>query len=144
MTRTRGRATAATWVVAAMVLAGCSQYGTTSEADAERPARTTSTATSSASTSVSGPTSTSPTTATPSTSQDEVNSADPGFGDPCSLEEGLPDCIDPEGDGTGTYLQGGADCVNANPDPQVCADLDGDGTAGYPDGEGQGEGDGGG
>ncbi len=119
------RATVGTWAVAAMVLAGCAQDGTTSDTDAREP----------------GPTTTS--AATPTT-QDEVDSASPGFGDPCSLEEGLPDCIDPEGDGSGTYLQGGADCVNANPDPAICADLDGDGAAGYPDGEGQGEGDGGG
>ena len=54
-------------------------------------------------------------------------------GDPCSPEEGLPDCIDPEGDGTYVYLIDGGDCVSVRPDPSTCADLDGDGIAGYPD-----------
>jgi hypothetical protein len=55
-------------------------------------------------------------------------------GDPCSLEEGIPDCIDPDGDGEGTYLLGGADCMAAlASDPGLCEDLDGDGRAGYPD-----------
>jgi hypothetical protein len=57
-------------------------------------------------------------------------------GDPCSLEEGSPDCIDPDGDGEGVYLLGGADCVASAPDVALCADLDGDGYAGYPDSEG--------
>ena len=57
-------------------------------------------------------------------------------GDPCSLEEGSPDCIDPDGDGEGVYLLGGADCVAMYADASFCADLDGDGYAGYPDSEG--------
>jgi hypothetical protein len=57
-------------------------------------------------------------------------------GDPCSLEEGSPDCIDPDGDGEGVYLLGGADCVASAPDVASCEDLDGDGYAGYPDSEG--------
>ncbi len=44
------------------------------------------------------------------------------------------DCIDPEGDGIGTYLLGGGDCMVQFPDsPGSCADLDLDGAAGYPD-----------
>src|SRR4051794_24130722 len=43
-------------------------------------------------------------------------------GDECSLEEGSADCIDPEGDGTGVYLIGGADCIASSPDPALCAD----------------------
>ena len=31
------------------------------------------------------------------------------------------------------YLIGGGDCIAAVPDPAICADLDGDGYAGYPD-----------
>ena len=45
-----------------------------------------------------------------------------------------PDCIDPDGDGQGVYLLGGAQCMAAFPDsPDLCSDLDGDGRAGYPD-----------
>ncbi len=63
--------------------------------------------------------------------------SEPEPGEPCSLEEGLPDCIDPDGDGEGTYLLGGAECIAQWPDtPSYCEDLDGDGYAGYPDGEG--------
>ena len=55
-------------------------------------------------------------------------------GDPCSLAAGIPDCIDPDGDGDGTYLIGGADCMAALAEtPELCTDLDGDGQAGYPD-----------
>jgi hypothetical protein len=31
------------------------------------------------------------------------------------------------------YLIGGGDCMATSPDPGLCADLDGDGIAGYPD-----------
>ncbi|HEX7131978.1 MAG TPA: hypothetical protein VF228_05350, partial [Iamia sp.] len=65
---------------------------------------------------------------------DDSNGLSPG--DPCSLEEGSPDCIDPDGDGEGVYLLGGADCVASAPDVSLCEDLDGDGYAGYPDSEG--------
>ena len=51
-------------------------------------------------------------------------------GDPCSPEEGDPDCIDPEGDGSYVYLTGGAECIENAPDPSACADEDGDGIAG--------------
>jgi hypothetical protein len=45
-----------------------------------------------------------------------------------------PDCIDPDGDGQGVYLLGGAQCMATFPDsPGLCSDLDGDGHAGYPD-----------
>jgi len=55
-------------------------------------------------------------------------------GDPCSPEEGVPDCIDPDGDGQYVYLIGGSDCIDDNPgNPAICEDLDGDGTAGFPD-----------
>ena len=57
----------------------------------------------------------------------------PAFGAACQLGS-LPDCIDPDGDGQGVYLQGGAACMQAFKDsPGLCSDLDGDGKAGYPD-----------
>lgn len=68
------------------------------------------------------------TTVPPPTTIDDI---DPG--EPCSPEEGLPDCIDPDGDGASTYVPGGADCLAAQPaDPLDCADNDGDGQAGPP------------
>lgn len=78
---------------------------------------------------------TSPPATTPATtpaSTEPNNGLAPG--DPCSQEEGSPDCIDPENDGSATYLIGGADCMANSPLPEMCADLDGDGYAGYPDG----------
>lgn len=57
----------------------------------------------------------------------------PEPGSACELGSD-PDCIDPDGDGDGTYLIGGAECMAALVDaPSLCADLDGDGRAGYPD-----------
>lgn len=54
-------------------------------------------------------------------------------GQACELGSN-PDCIDPDEDGEGTYLIGGADCLEAYVDSQtMCTDLDGDGRAGYPD-----------
>jgi hypothetical protein len=51
-------------------------------------------------------------------------------GDPCSPEEGNPDCIDPEGDGLFHLIIGGAECLETATDPMACADNDGDGDAG--------------
>jgi hypothetical protein len=57
----------------------------------------------------------------------------PAPGAACSLGS-YPDCIDPDGDGQGTYLIGGAECMaDLNLAPSLCEDLDGDGRAGYPD-----------
>ncbi len=54
-------------------------------------------------------------------------------GQACQLGSS-PDCIDPEGDGAGTYLTGGAQCMkDLGASRAMCADLDGDGEAGYPD-----------
>lgn len=62
---------------------------------------------------------------------------DPGVarqpGDACELGQGIPDCIDPDGDGEGTYLVGGDACAAREVDISVCEDRDGDGTAGFPD-----------
>ena len=59
----------------------------------------------------------------------------PAYGSSCVLGS-HPDCIDPEGDGQGTFLQGGAACMAEMAPtlgPGICTDLDGDGRAGYPD-----------
>lgn len=58
----------------------------------------------------------------------------PAPGEPCDLGSDR-DCVDPEGDGQGTYLVGGGDCMDTfAPDSTgLCSDLDGDGYAGYPD-----------
>ena len=130
------RARAITTTLAAMglatvLLAGCGSSG--GGDDATTTAAVTST-TAAMTTTTAAPTTTaavtSTTAATP-TSTEPSNGLKPG--DPCSLEEGSPDCIDPEGDGTGTYLIGGAACIAELPDPAMCTDLDGDGKAGYPD-----------
>lgn len=75
------------------------------------------------------------TTTAPPTTQPPDTAPPPTLtpGAPCTLGTD-PDCIDPYGDGTGTYLIGGADCIATFPDsPGLCSDLDGDGHAGYPD-----------
>ena len=57
-------------------------------------------------------------------------------GEPCSKEEGSPDCIDADGDGEGVILLGGEECVAMYADESFCEDTDGDGFAGAVDGEG--------
>jgi hypothetical protein len=97
--------------------------------DDEDPDDTTTT-----STTTTAPTTTTTTTTStpPATTAAPSNGLAPG--EACSPEEGSPDCIDPEGDGSYTYLVGGAQCLAENPDsPAICSDLDGDGRAGYPD-----------
>ena len=84
------------------------------------------------------PTSTAPpptTTTAPATTRPPDTAPPPTLipGTPCTLGSD-PDCIDPYGDGTGTYLIGGADCIATFPDSTgLCGDPDGDGYAGYPD-----------
>jgi hypothetical protein len=99
---------------------------TTTTADTTTTTRPTTTTTTSPPTTDTAPGATvappGPTTATP-----------PQPGEPCALGS-FPDCIDPELDGQGVYLVGGAACMEAFPNnPGLCADLDGDGHAGYPD-----------
>lgn len=54
-------------------------------------------------------------------------------GEPCKLGSDY-DCVDPDGDGRGTYFIGGGDCMRTFSDSSgLCEDLDGDGYAGYPD-----------
>jgi len=121
--------------LAALFLAGCgssgggsdeattteAQFVTTTEAETTTTAATTTTG-AIATTTAGGGT---------ATTTEPANGLEPG--EPCSLEEGSPDCIDPEGDGEGVYLIGGGACIADQPDPATCSDLDGDGYAGYPD-----------
>lgn len=123
--------------VGMLLVAGCGSGGS-EEATTTTKAATTSTEADDATTTTTDATTTTaagdPTTTTkagePTTTVDS-HGLEPG--DPCSLEEGVPDCIDPDGDGQGEYLIGGADCIANSPGPGACADLDGDGKAGYPD-----------
>jgi hypothetical protein len=76
-----------------------------------------------------------PSTTTPSTTAlpPTTTAVQLAPGDSCRLGS-TPDCIDPEGDGTGVFLLGGADCIAAFPgSPELCTDLDGDCVAGYGD-----------
>jgi hypothetical protein len=106
-----------------LLVGGCGGDGGDDEA-------TTTSSSTSTSTTVAPTTSAAPTTAPPAPS---TTTAALRPGDPCELGSD-PDCIDPDGTGTGTYLEGGADCLAAFPEsPGLCTDLDGDGVAGYPD-----------
>jgi hypothetical protein len=113
-------------VVVAIVLAG---KDLTSDSDdggggtVPPPIQTTTTTTSTTSTTSSTTTSTSapPPTTVPGGLQP---------GDPCSPEEGNPDCIDPEGDGRYHLIIGGGECLETADDSLECADNDGDGDAG--------------
>ena len=96
------------------------------------PAPTTPQPTTTASTTVPPPTEPAPTTEPPQT---EPPPTEPALvpGGSCALGS-HPDCIDPDGDGAGTYLLFGADCMADFPDsPGLCSDLNRDGIAGYPD-----------
>ena len=103
--------------------AGCGD-----DSDGDEPTTTTSsTITTSSSTTLQDGTST--------TDDPEVDTSiyQPIPGTACDLGSD-PDCIDPEGDGSGTYLTGGGECMKANKaNPAMCSDLDEDGVAGYPD-----------
>ena len=123
--------------VAALVLAGCGSDDGDESTEGESTTETTAAestdsdpATTEASTSEST-TSSTPADGETSPTSETITALAPG--DPCSLDEDEPDCIDPDGDGEGTYLTGGADCAATAPDISVCEDLDGDGVAGYPD-----------
>lgn len=128
--------------LAVLLLAGCGASGgdepdattTTTKAKATTTSTTAVTTTTAAvTTTTAAVTTTAPaptTTAAPATTEPS-NALSPGAA--CSMEEGSPDCIDPDGDGEGTYLIGGAACIASAPDPALCSDLDGDGYAGYPD-----------
>ncbi len=63
---------------------------------------------------------------------DATVSPPPAPGSACTLGS-HPDCIDPDGDGQGTFLLEGGACMAESPSPEFCSDPDGDGHAGYPD-----------
>jgi hypothetical protein len=119
----------------AMSVAACGgssspEDAATTTTAARGPAGTTSATTATTAADTTAP----PTTTPPNTTAPPTTAAPPlRPGDPCPLGSD-PDCIDPEGDGQGMYLIGGADCMAAFPaSPGLCSDLDGDGRAGYPD-----------
>lgn len=122
--------------LAALVVSGCSSGGSDSPGST-----TTTTKASTATTTTAAGTATTTAPAKTTTTVAKTTTTDPSVdpvtglkpGDECSPEEGSPDCIDPDGDGTSTYLIAGNDCMASAPDPALCEDLDGDGYAGYPD-----------
>lgn len=127
--------------LAVLLLAGCSSGGSekdetsTTKAEAVTTTKAEVTTTTAAATTTTAAKGTTTTTAAATTTTDPSVDPETGLkpGDPCSLEEGVPDCIDPDGDGEGTYLIAGNDCMASAPDVALCEDLDGDGYAGYPD-----------
>lgn len=118
-------------VVAALVAVGVIAVLALRDGDDDASTTGPSTSTSTVdSTSTSSSSSTSISTNT-STTASTAASLVPGAA--CSLGSS-PDCIDPDQDGQGVYLIGGASCMAAFPEsPGLCSDLDGDGRAGYPD-----------
>lgn len=141
-TRRRTSALVALLAVTALLLAGCGSDDGDDESTSGDPTSTETTEATTDSTDAS----TSETTDTTEAPSSDTTEAPDGTGatteptgpallpgDVCSLEEGDPDCIDPDGDGEGVYLEGGADCAATAPDISICEDLDGDGVAGYPD-----------
>lgn len=134
-------------VLVAFFLAGCSSKGSgsdeassTTAASSTSASTTSSTSSTTTSEATTAPPPTSPPTTVATTKPPVATTTAPGSnglkpGDPCSLEEGSVDCVDPDGDGNGVYLTDGAACMATHPDPSMCADLDGDGVAGYPDSE---------
>lgn len=148
---TSGRAVRAWTVVACCLLvAGCGVSGDDEGAGSATTASTTADASSSttadtgvtttsppSTTTTTAPTTTAPatTTTTAAGTSTSTSPTGPAYGDPCDLGS-HPDCIDPDGDGQGTYLEGGAACMAEMAPtlgPGICTDLDGDGRAGYPD-----------
>jgi hypothetical protein len=124
--------------MAVLFLASCSSGGSdepeaTTTTEAEAATTTTTEADAATTTTAAGETTT--TAAKGTTTTDPSVDPETGLrpGDACSLEEGSPDCIDPDGDGEGVYLIAGNDCMASAPDPALCEDLDDDGYAGYPD-----------
>jgi hypothetical protein len=134
--RWRSSALVALVAVTALVLAGCGSDDSDESTEGGSTTETTAAMSSESDPgSTEGSTSDPTTSSTPeggeTTASEVVSALSPG--DPCSLEEGLPDCIDPDGDGEGIYLTGGSDCAARAPDISLCEDLDGDGVAGDPD-----------
>lgn len=125
-----GRLAVGIVAAAGLLVVGCSSN------DSDQATATTAVAgTTATSPSTTAPTTTTttapPTTAAPTTSAlPVIPTTVPGS---ACAEGSSRDCIDPLGDGQFVYLIGGGDCIAAVPNPAICADLDGDGYAGYPD-----------
>ena len=124
--------------LACLLSAGC---GISSNENAAVSSTTTMTTASDAPSTTAGPTTTNapsitaPPTTTAPTATPTTATPGPAYGSPCELGS-HPDCIDPDGDGGGVYLRGGALCMDElapTLGPGICTDLDGDGRAGYPD-----------
>ena len=121
-------------LVGAVAVAGLALLGCSSDDDGAD----TTIATTTAQPTAASPTSAAPgtTASTPPTTVATTSTSAPipttVPGSSC-VEGSSRDCIDPLGDGVFVYLIGGGDCIAAVPDPAICADLDGDGYAGYPD-----------
>ena len=134
--------------VACLLSAGCGISGgdnaavssttavtTASDAGSTTSGPTTTTAPPAAAPPITTPPITAAPAATPTTATPTTATPGPAYGSSCQLGS-HPDCIDPDGDGAGTYLRGGAACMDEMAPtlgPGICTDLDGDGRAGYPD-----------
>jgi hypothetical protein len=120
----------------AFALSGCGDdsSGTTTTTTTALPATTTTGAVvTTARSGGTAPRATAPRSTAAPTSPAPTSAAKPTLGAGCALGS-FADCIDPDGDGQGTYLSGGAACMQAfASSPELCSDLDGDGRAGYPD-----------
>ncbi len=135
----RGAVVATLVAAVALALAGCGDDGGDEATAAGSSTTTEATTTTTAPSTSTAPTSTedgpdeTATTEGPDAPSTTGGAGALAPGDPCSLEEGIPDCIDPDGDGEGVYLIGGAACMATAPDPVACEDTDGDGVAGTTD-----------
>ena len=130
--RSRALSLVGALAVAGLVLVGCSDSDGADTTIAPTTALPTSTSPTGVApeTTASAPPTTPPTTAAPTPTSAPIPTTVPGSS---CVEGSSRDCIDPLGDGGFVYLIGGGDCIAAVPDPAICADLDGDGYAGYPD-----------
>lgn len=131
-------------VVTGLVLAGCGgddgddgATGTTSST----PTALDTTTTDPGGGDLSGgtPTTTEAESVATTTPDDEDGDPGPAYapGESCPLGQGVADCIDPDGDGQGTLLVGGDECVATTADIDLCVDNNGDGSVAEPDGEGR-------
>jgi hypothetical protein len=124
-------------VVAVLGLGGAAACSGSSDDDASStttgPAPTATSVVPTSTTTSGASTTSAPTTST-TIPTGPTSTAEPGQtpGEPCT-QGSSPDCIDPFGEGEFVYLLGGADCMAGPLSGPMCADLDGNGYAGYPD-----------